>query len=331
MKSWVLPLAAMSCAAVSVTAMASPSYTLLPNVKTQYLMTTQAIKGLQQQSNAIQITQKALDLNASSPYKNVRIRTIYNDNNQLKSIIAYLLSDKVKGATIMRINLNNAEQVTSVVDNYRVTLADLKQSPNYATKYAPVCPNPKVQFVIGNNFTGDASVKKEVQKVYKAAKAAGYNPYLMSTNNPDGPQPTVHAYENWMSCKNVKGFYNESHGADTEILLSDGDFTYSTVDSDLVDKLQKKVVLLDSCDTFNDPLLSAMTSKTEGDSQQYIAGIVPLPFGSSERTASCFWLAAIKQQPLNQQLIENCAKAANLDLDAFRIQGDGAMRLRPVA
>ncbi|MDF1795183.1 MAG: hypothetical protein P1U63_01470 [Coxiellaceae bacterium] len=328
MNKWFIPLTALACSATAMTVNAAPNYMLLPNIQTQHLMATQASKGIAQQANAVNIAKQALGLNDSSPYKTIRIRTIYNQKHQLSAVITYLLSDRVKGATIMRINLNDDQHVTSVVDHYRVTPADLKQSPNYATKFTPVCPDPKVQFVIGNNFTGDASVKNEVQKVYKASKAAGYNTFLMTTNNPDGPQPTVHAYENWMSCKNVKGFYNESHGSDSEILLSDGDFTNYTVDTDLVDRLQNKVVLLDSCDTFNDPLLSAMTAKDEGDSQQYIAGIVPLPFGSSERTASCFWLAALNHQPLNQQLIENCAKNAELDPEAFRIQGDGNSYLR---
>ncbi|MDF1654170.1 MAG: hypothetical protein P1U34_03570 [Coxiellaceae bacterium] len=328
MKKWFIPLTALACSATAMTINAAPNYMLLPNIHTQHLMATQATKGIQQQASAIQIAKQTLGLNDSSPYKTVRIRTIYNQKHQLNAVIAYLLSDKVKGASIMRINLNDGQHVTSVIDHYRVTPTDLKQSPNYATHYTPTCPDSTVQFVIGNNFTGDVSVKNEVHKVYDAAKAAGYNPFFMTTNNPDGPQPTVHAYENWMSCKNVKGFYNESHGSDSEILLSDGDFTNYTVDSELVDRLQKKVVLLDSCDTFNDPLLSAMTAKDEGDSQQYIAGIVPLPFGASERTASCFWLAALKHQPLNQQLIENCAENANLDPEAFRIQGDGVNYLR---
>ncbi len=328
MKKWFIPLTALACSATAMTVNAAPNYMLLPNVKTQQLMTTHAVEGIQQQADAINIAKTALGLNNSSPYKTVRIRTIYNQSNQLKAVIAYLLSDKVKGASIMRINLNDSQHVTSVIDHYRITPADLQQSPNYAAKFTPVCPDQSVQFVIGNNFTGDASVKNEVHKVYDAAKAAGYNPFFMTTNNPDGPQPTVHAYENWMSCKNVKGFYNESHGNDSEILLSDGDFTYNVVDTELVDRLQKKVVLLDSCDTFNDPLLSAMTAKDEGDSQQYIAGIEPLPFGSSERTASFICLAALQHQPLDQNLIEACAKTAGLDADAFRIQGDGTTYLR---
>lgn len=332
MSKWTRMVASIIGSAAASICVASPSYTLLPNIHNQYLMATSATSGIAAQSKALQITKQTLGLNDSSPYRNVRIRTEYNSDNQLNALIVYLLNDNVKGADITRINLNNQQQVTSVIDHYRVTPDDLKQSPNYATKYTPHCPNPNVQFVIGNNFTYDQSVQKEVQKVYNAAKQAGYNPFLMTTNNPDGPQPTVHAYEDWMSCKNVKGFYNESHGGTEEILLSDGDFMYSTVDSDLQEQLKNKVVLFDSCSTFNDPLLSSMTKQGEGDSQQYIAGIIPLPFGASERTASCFWLAGINQHAeLTQNLIETCADSVGLERDAFRIAGNGTDFLTPAA
>lgn len=304
-------------------------FIVLPNIKTQYLMATNAVLAIDYNKKAIALVEKTLNINSASSLQTVRIRFIYSKNNVPRSLIVYLLSSKNKGFQLVRINLNSNFTVANVIHHYRLKPEDLAQSPNYAEKTTPVCPDPKVQFVIGNNFFGDESVKKEVHKVYQYAESAGYHPILLTVNDPNSPQPTIHSYENWMSCKNVKGFYNESHGANDEILLSDGDFMYSLVDKDLIEKLKNKIVLFDSCDTFNDPLLAAMTKVDEGDSQKYIAGIVPLPFGSSERTASCIWQLAIEEKELTQSLIEKCANNNQLPPDSFRIAGNGSSYLHP--
>ena len=307
----------------------SPTFTLLPNIKTQYLMSVNASEAASIENQSIELVKRTLNITSASPYKNIRIRTIYNNKNQVEALIVYLLSSQFKSFELVRINLNDNFTVASVIKNYTLQPDDLMQSPNYAHKYVPTCPDSSVQFVIGNNFTHDESVEKEVQKVYQMAKEKGYNPVLMDTNNPDGPQPTVQAYENWLSCPNVKGFYNESHGWEQGILLSDDDFTYSIINQDLIGKLNHEIILFDSCETFHDPLLSAVTKKQKGDAQQYIAGFISLPFGPSERTASCIWSEAFNHQDLNQKMIETCAKANNLQLDGYKIKGNGDTHLPP--
>src|SRR5207248_815881 len=163
------------------------------------------------------------------------------------SLIVSLLSNKYKSVEFVKINLDNHFKPTSLIKNYELKSEDMSQSPYEAYKVTPKCPDETVQFVIGNNFTGDSSVKKEVLKVYELAKEKGYNPYLMDTNNSSGPQPTVQAYEDWLSCPNVKGFYNESHGWSAGIVLSDGEFIDKRVHRELIDKLNHEVILFDSC------------------------------------------------------------------------------------
>jgi hypothetical protein len=329
MKKWMIGFTLSAIASASFAMQSTPNFVLLPNIKTQYLMATNAMRALSIESQTINLVKKTLQITDNSPYQTIRIRFIYSNQMQPQALIVYLLSAKTKNLELVRINLNDHFVVTSVLNNYKLTPADVAESPAYASKATPHCPDESVQFVIGNNFTGDESVEKEVQKVYQMAKDNGYNPFLMDTNNSAGPQPTVESYENWLSCANVKGFYNESHGFNQGIVLSDDDFLYTVVDKDLVEKMQHDVVLFDSCDTFQDPLLSAMTKKNEGDSQDYIAGIIPLPFGSSERTAACIWENAFKHQPLTQKLIEVCAAKFGLAIDAFRIADNGDTLLRP--
>lgn len=308
-----------------------PNFVLLPNIKTKYLMSVNATKAVTMESKAIELVKNTLNITAASPYKTVRIRFIYNDQNEVAALIVYLLSNQYKSFELVRINLNSNFTVASVIKDYQLTTQDLQQSPNYAYKFTPQCPDSSVQFVIGNNFDGDASVEKEVQKVYQLAKDKGYNPVLLNINNPSGPQPTVKAYENWLSCPNLKGFYNESHGWEAGIVLSDDEFMYTRVDRELTKKLTKKFILFDSCLTFHNPLLGAVTETKRGNAQQYIAGFISLPFGASERTATCIWTAAFQHQELNQKMIGDCAVQNRLQIDGYKIASNGDNHLPPAA
>lgn len=300
-----------------------PHFVFLPNVKTNYLMSVNAEDVLTTEQKVIELVKKTLNITDQSPYTMVRIRIVYNEtDDNIDYLVVYLLSSLNKSVELVRLNLNNLT-VVSVIKNYDLQLADLKQSPYYAEPVVTKCPDKNVQFVIGNNFKGDSSVEKEVQKVYQLAKSKGYKPMLMNINDRKGPQPTVQAYLNWMSCPQVKGFYNESHGWSKGIVLSDEDFTYDLVEKNLVAKLKSNVILFDSCLTFHDPLLAAMSGSSKGNAKQYFAGFISLPFGPSERTASCIWTDAMNAAALNQKMIEVCAGKYGLELDGFKIKGNG--------
>lgn len=306
-----------------------PDFILLPNTISNYWMSNNAEQAVAIQNQAIETVKKTLNITSASPYKAVRIRIIYNDKNSPQALIVYLLSSKFKSMDMVRINLADNFVVTSVERNYELQTSDLSQSPHYTSKSEPKCPDETVQFVIGNNFTHDASVEKEVQKVYQMAKDHGYNPFLMDTNDPKAAQPTVQAYENWLSCPNLKGFYNESHGATWGIVLSDDDFTYKHVNKNLINKLNHEVILFDSCVTFHDPLLSTMINADKGNAQQYVAGIINLPFGASERTASCFWEQAFNHQDLHTDMLAECSRKHGLTEKGFGIGGSGDNHLTP--
>lgn len=299
----------------------NPKFTVLPNINTQYLVKTDSPRAALIISKSMEVVKNTLNINEASPYKAIRISLLYSQNYQVEALIVYLLSDKFKSFDLVRINIDPNFSVISIEKNYHLKSADLMQNPAYAIKLKPKCPDDTVQFVIGNNFEDDVSVENEVQKVYQMAKDHGYNPFLMTVNDPNGPKPTINAYLNWMSCPNVKGFYNESHGWEQGILLSDGDFTYRLINKNLVNKLNGKVALLDSCLTFHDPLLNSVMSK--GNVQQYVAGIISLPFGASERTASCFWEAAFAGNDLNSDMLNDCSIKNSLKKDAFGIGGNG--------
>lgn len=320
---FIVSLILFACFTSSFAQNANPEIILLPNVNTQYLMETNAEEAVKIQNKAIEMVKSYFNVNASSPYRAIRIMLHYDAAKKVDSMIVYLLSARFKSFELVKLNVNNFFNVTATKAPYQLQESDLMQLPAYAHKRMPICPDNSVQFVIGNNFHYDRSVEKEVQKIYELAKSKGYNPYLMDVNDQDGPQPTIEAYLDWMSCDNVKGFYNESHGWERGILLSDGDLYHSAISQNLIDKLKNKVVLFDSCETFHDPLLSAVIHAEKGNAQQYVAGIISLPFGASERTASCFWDAAFKHEELNRTMLNDCAEKNELEIDGFGIGGNG--------
>lgn len=320
-------LASLILATLSVSSYAKnmdPAYDFLPNVKTQQAN----IATMQKQ--AIALVKNTLQIHSIDNYRQVRISFIYNNENKVQALLVYLMSSKFKSYDTVKINLTSDFSVKSVIRNYEPTQNDLSQSPNYARNTRPVCPDQTVQFVIGNSFEiqgpsdeMDQSVEREVQRVYQLAIDKGYNPVLLDINNPAGLQPTVEAYENWMSCPNVKGFYNESHGSTRGISLADDMFSYKNVDKYLAMQLNHKFIVFDSCSTFNDPLLASMTKLFKGNSKQYMAGFVPLPFGPSEKTASCVWTSAFDHARLTQDLVDSCSLKNALKPQSYKIKGNG--------
>lgn len=319
-------LLAFALTAISSAALAqndAPNFVIFPNVNTEYLMSINASQVLATDNKVINLVKQTLKITPDSPYRNIKIRMIYDAHHQVKSLIVYLLSTTYKSFDLVRIDLNANFTVANVIKHYELQDQDLMQTPAYAHKHVPVCPDEKVQFVIGNNFYHDESVNKEVLKVFEMAKNHGYNPVLMNVNDSSTQQPTIEAYENWLSCPNVKGFYNEAHGWSRGIVLSDGDFTYSIIKADLIGKFKDKVILFDSCETFHNPLLASVIDEDKGNAAQYVAGIISLPFGASERTASCFWAQAFDHGDLHREMLNACSAKHGLQLDGYGIGGHG--------
>jgi hypothetical protein len=156
---------------ISISAYAAetmPAFSLLPNVKTQYLFTTNGRLAVAYEQQAMELVKKTLNITAESPYQSVRIRLVYNEMSHPKALVVYLLSNQTKRAEIVELTLTKDFTVSEVVRDYIPTAGDLAQSPAYAVKSTPHCPDERVQFVIGNNFYGDKSVEKEVQATYRS-------------------------------------------------------------------------------------------------------------------------------------------------------------------
>ncbi|MDF1797300.1 MAG: hypothetical protein P1U63_12260 [Coxiellaceae bacterium] len=307
-KQWI---AGATLALSVTTALANPSITLMGNAKGTYSVPL---------SNITQLIKQNIDTSANSPYAAIKIQPIYNHNGKINYLLAYLPSKTNYSFSITRINLNQTHgtQYTAgnVINNYHLSTADWQQQPR--TKSLGVCPDKNVEFVAATSVPQYPTAKEYVEKVFDDAVSHGYKSVKL-----EGDEASVGAYENYLSCPNLKGFFNIGHGGPSGIMLSDGmlgSYQFSQMHKELH---EKAVILLNSCEVFNDPLKSAVLNGS--DPQKYAGGISTLGIGTSEPASACFWDHAFNGKPLTDWL-NKCATTIDAN-DTWGIGGLGGNTL----
>ncbi len=79
------------------------------------------------------------------------------------------------------------------------------------------------------------------------------------------------------------------------------------------------VALINSCNTFNDPLKAAFIVNKP---RTYIAGAISLPIGPSEKVDICFWKEVLLNKKRMDLALKECSKDQKL-IGAFGLWGDG--------
>jgi hypothetical protein len=81
------------------------------------------------------------------------------------------------------------------------------------------------------------------------------------------------------------------------------------------------VALINSCNTFNDPLKAAFLANNP---RTYIAGAISLPIGPSEKVDMCFWKEVLLNKKRMDASLAQCSKQFNLS-GAFGLAGDAGL------
>ncbi len=81
------------------------------------------------------------------------------------------------------------------------------------------------------------------------------------------------------------------------------------------------VALINSCNTFNDPLKAAFLSNSP---RTFIAGAISLPIGPSEKVDMCFWKEVLLNKIKMSDALNKCSAAYGL-AGAFGLSGDGGL------
>ncbi len=295
----------------STAALANPSITLMGNSQGTYNVPLTSIT---------EIVKQNIDTSANSPYASIKVQPIYANNGTIDHLLAYLPSKTNYSFTITRINVNatkgNSYTAGSVTNNYQPTKTDWQQQPR--VKGFGVCPDPTVEFVAATSVPNYPTAKKYIEKGYDDAVKYGYKSVKL-----EGDEASTTSYENYLACPKLKGFYNIGHGAPYGILLSDGMLGSAQFKQMNKELHERAVVVLNSCEVFNDPLKSAVLDGT--DPQKYAGGISTLGIGTSEPASYCFWDHAFNQKGLTNWL-HKCADKIDPN-DTWGIGGLGTETL----
>lgn len=299
MKTWMFRFAIFISLLFSSATFAQTAISVMPNAKLSPALS----------SEIANIVKKNVDL--SGDIQKAKVQVIYKDNKP-SYLLVYLLSSKNYSLTITKIELNAKFKSTSVIKNYRLQKQDLQQQP----KKFSACPNEAVNFVSGTPADEIPTAKAVIEQVTTMATENGYTAAKML-----GDEASVENYIGWLSCPNLKGFYNVGHGNDSGILLADGFLSHEVFKTELNAKLAARtVVLFNSCEVVNDPLKSSITE--DANAQKYAGGITTLWIGPSEKASQCFWAEAFKHQEMSPALAY-CAEKHD-PTDVWGIEGHGA-------
>lgn len=244
--------------------------------------------------------------------------------------VIYLLSAKSWRVSKIRVDLDSAGAVKSLIPSYQETADELQ---NFKNDHA-VCPDNNVEFVAMSAFSDVGHVKQAVDAVYQAALKRYHAIEIL------GPTATGQAYENWLACPNLKGFYSIGPGDNYELIVGNGDVvTYNYFQSDdLVRKYSKTTLILNSPFVYNFPFGSELTfgnSMSKSDfisspgpqAYELIAGYSDLLIGPSEDASACMATKAIDGAIMDTKLLQNCIGTQNLYYKTFQISESGKIML----
>lgn len=271
--------------------------------------------------NITEIIKKYVDTSAQSPYSQIAVQPIYNNQHQLDHLLVYLASKTSYQLQLERISLNQQHGhflATQARFVEHLSAEELAEQPG--AQLQGECPNPQVEFVAATPVPYIKTAKQYVEKVYADANAHGYKTIKL-----EGNAASIENYKNYLSCPQLKGFYNIGHGSPSGIMLSNGILSAKDFNA-MQQKLQEKtVIVLNSCQVFNDPLKSAVIAGA--DPQKYTGGISSLRIGTSEPASACFWSHAFNGEPLSQWL-NSCTQQLD-PYDQWGMGGKGGEQLSP--
>lgn len=263
----------------------------------------------------VDIVKKNIVSLSPSDYYKAKVQVIYDEQQKPDYLLVYLLSAKNYSYTVTKIKINEEYQPSSVISNYQLQKKDIQEQPSTKLNPALACPDEATEFVSATPVDDIRTAKEAIDYTYEKALAHGYKVHKMLGN-----EASVENYQNWLTCPNLKGFFNVGHGSNTAIMLSDGILSNEFFNNELKDKLHKRtVILFNSCNVHNDPLKGSVTESAEA--QKYAGGITSLLIGPSEQASKCFWDAAFSQQSLTSSL-SDCNHKYD-PRDVFGIEGHG--------
>jgi len=243
----------------------------------------------------------------------VKVQIIYNEKQELDSILVHTFSNKYWCSSVTQIKLNESYEVIDIDYGYE---EQAKEMHNQPTVWGNACPDEEVEFVAATPNPEVPSAKQVILDVVELAKNN-----TLKTVTLIGKDANKANYTKYLDCPKLKGFFSVGHGSSTGIVLYDGTLYHDTISSLYKEKFSEKtVILLNSCRVHNTPLKDSFAIHAKA--QKYIGGITTLNMIKAENVSRCFWTASFLKENMNTTLTK-CVLIHD-PTDTWGISGNGS-------
>ena len=230
-------------------------------------------------NNAINNAYGVLEINKmKNNYANIRVKLIY-DNNNLDHLLIIKNKKLQKGFELDKINLND----NTLIRNYKF---NTRENKIFDAQTQPVCPDDSITFVISSYNYSDVQRKTfsspALDEINQSATRAGFKVKTLYDN-----EATSQNIINYLSCPNVKAYHDTGDGNTNGWETFDGLITYENIQENLNGKLHNKIIYLNDCLVFNDPLKQTVISI--GGAAAYLGGITELSTLTTDEAGACTW------------------------------------------
>lgn len=227
-------------------------------------------------------------------------------------LVVYLLRKDVYKADVVRVDVDPSYSATNVVQDYQEPESEEDQEAGLPTAGAY---DSGVDFVASTPVPEIPTAKAAVEAIAQMAKAAGFRVKIL-----EGPEATVANYQMYLRA-GLAGFVNIGHGNTSLIALYDGTLTATWFNSLANNPVAPEVVYFNSCETFNAPLQPAVM---KAGARTYIAGIVNLAIGPSEKVCQGFWTKVLTTTMRMDDALHQSEQQNYPQQGAHGFSGDGS-------
>ena len=226
-------------------------------------------------------------------YNNIRIKLINDQNHNPDHLLVFKNKKYTKGFELDKIDLNN----NKITQNIKLSAQDSK---SLAPNSAPVCPDESIDFVISSynysDYQRQIFSSPALDEIRRNAIRSGFKVKTLYDD-----EATTENIMNYLSCPNVKAYHDTGDGNTDGWETFDGMVSNDDIDNNLNDKLKNKIIYLNDCLVFNDPLKTSIIS---AGASGYMGGITTLSILTTDEAGACTWSSIFenhKDIPLNQK------------------------------
>src|SRR5512140_2075972 len=171
-----------------------------------------AIRDIKAESKRRAVVRDQLLLKRAQPYLSAKLRLKpQKDRATERTVVVYLLRADTYTAEVIKLTIDDRDQITSQLENYVDDEDDQAEPPPVAFE--------AVDFVCSTPVPEIPTAKAAVEAIAALAQAQGLRTKVLL-----GPEANVASYKAYLS-SGLKGFVNVGHGNPSQIILYDGALT----------------------------------------------------------------------------------------------------------